>query len=180
MKKFALFLLVCALLFSFVSCVRYHAEAEDVAVFYYEDRSKNTYVGQGLTEQSVFQETFLSETMVSGSWNAYAEIDDPGALPPSRTILIDDQAEFDAAFVKCPFDIDLETEMIVVYTLTFTNRRETKIKNISFSDGVLSLELTNKRAKWGAKDTCMPYQRYVVVKLDKLDVDEVKVDYKIR
>ena len=118
--------------------------------------------------------------MVSGPWNAYAEIDDPGALPPSRTILIDDQAEFDAAFVKCPFDIDLENEMIVVYTLTFKNRRETKIKNVSFSDGVLSLELTNKRAKWGAPDTCMPYQRYVVVKLDKRDVDEVKVDYKIR
>ena len=180
MKKFALFLLVCALLFSFVSCVRYHAEAEDVAVFYYEDRSKKTYVGQGLTKQSVFQESFLSETMVSGEWNRDAGISDPGALPSSRTILIDDQAEFDAAFVKCPFDIDLETEMIVVYTLTFINRRETKIKNVSFSDGTLSLELTNKRAKWGAKDTCMPYQRYVIIKLDKLDVDEVKVDYKIR
>ena len=87
MKKFALFLLVCALLFSFVSCVRYHAEAEDVAVFYYEDRSKNTYVGQGLTEQSVFQESFLSETMVSGEWNRDAGISDPDALPSSRTIL---------------------------------------------------------------------------------------------
>ena len=103
----------------------------------------------------------------------------PKSTIPAR-FLIDDQAEFDAAFVKCPFDIDLETEMIVVYTLTFINRRETKIKNVSFSDGTLSLELTNKRAKWGANDTCMPYQRYVVVKLDKLDVDEVKVDYKIR
>ena len=118
--------------------------------------------------------------MVSGEWNRDAGISDPDALPSSRTILIDDQAEFDAAFVKCPFDIDLETEMIVVYTLTFINRRETKIKNVSFSDGTLSLELTNKRAKWGAKDTCMPYQRYVIIKLDKLDVDEVKVDYKIR
>ena len=118
--------------------------------------------------------------MVSGSWNEYAEIDDPDSLPSSRTILIDNRAEFDAAFVECPFDFDPETEMIVVYTITAINRREIKIKNVSFSDGVLSLKLTNKRVKWGAKDTCMPYQRYVIIKLDKLDVDEVKVDYKIR
>ena len=178
MKKFALFLLVCALLFSFVSCVRYHAEAEDVAVCYRKDYDGNNV----LTEDPiVFTESFRIQTMVKGALNGYeAEGLDPETLPETRTILIVDQDEFDAAFENCPFEVDLSTEMIVVYTLTFINRRETKIKNVSFSDGTLSLELTNKRAKWGVKDACMPYQRYVIIKLDKLDVDEVKVDYKIR
>ena len=177
MKKIIPFLLICVLLFTFVSCVRYHAEAVDVAVFHFENQGIKTYVGQGLSEQNVFQESFLSETMVSGSWNVYAEINDPDALPSSRTILIDNQTDFDATFADCPVEVDFNSEMIVVYTLTFMTRRETKIKNVSFSDGTLSLKLENKRAKWGVKDACMPYQRYVIVKLDKLDVTEVKVTY---
>lgn len=178
MKKFALFLLVCALLFSFVSCVRYHAEAEDVAVCYWKDYDGNNV----LTEDPiVFTESFRIQTMVKGALNGYeAEGLDPGTLPETRTILIDDQAEFDAAFENCPFEVDLSTEMIVVYTFSFIYSRPTVIKKVSFSDGTLSLKLENKRAKWGVKDACMPYQRYVIIKLDKLDVDEVKVDYKIR
>lgn len=176
MKKLIPLLLLCAILFSFVSCVRYHAKAEDVAYSVYE-RADGTVV----TSQTpiVFSESFLAETAVL-TRNTKPEEGDPEALPKERIILIDEQSEFDAAFVECPFEVDLETEMIVVYTFSFLYSRPTLIKNVSFSDGTLSLELTNKRAKWGAGDTCMPYQRYVVVKLDKLDVDEVKVDYKIR
>ena len=176
MKKFVLFLLTCALLLSFVSCVRYHAKAEDVAYSVYE-RADGTVV----TSQTpiVFSESFLAETAVQ-TWNTKPEEGDPEALPEERIILIDEQSEFDAAFVECPFEVDLETEMIVVYTFSFIYSRPTLIKNVSFSDGTLSLKLASKRAGWGVKDASMPYQRYVVVKLDKLDVKEIKVDYKIQ
>ena len=180
MKKSIPFLLICVLLFAFVSCVRYHAEAVDVAVFYYEKQGKKTYVGQGLSEQNVFQESFLSETTVSGEWNVYAEINDPDALPSSRTILIDNQEDFDATFTDCPVEVDFNSEMIVVYTMTSLNRRETKVKKTKIDDGVLSVELYNKHPEKRGGDTCIPYQRYVIVKLDKLDVTEVKVTYTVK
>ncbi len=178
MKKLIPVLLVFALLFGFSSCVKYHAEAADVAICYRKDHDGNNV----LTEDPiVFTESFRIQTMVKGALNGYeAEGLDPETLPETRTVLIDEKDEFDAAFVACPFEVDLEKEMIVVYVISFTNSRPTVIKKVSFTDGVLSIKMENKRAKWGVKDACMPYQRYVVVKLDKLDVDEVKVDYKIR
>lgn len=173
MKKIIPFLLICVLLFTFVSCVRYHAEAVDVAVVVYKT-SDGTVVTKH--DPIVLTESFRSETAVRIG-NTLPEGVDLDALPETRTILIDDQDEFDAAFENCPFEVDLSTEMIVVYTFSFINSRPTVIKKVSFSDGTLSLKLENKRAKWGVKDACMPYQRYVIVKLDKLDVTEVKVTY---
>ncbi|MBP5428403.1 MAG: hypothetical protein J6Z04_03855 [Clostridia bacterium] len=180
MKKILSFFLLFAALFLLASCNKLHATACDVAVFYNEDRSKNTYVGKSLSDQSVFRESFLSETTVSGEWNEYAEINDPDALPSSRTILIDNQEDFDAAFADCPVEVDFDDEMIVVYTTTSVNRRETKVKGTKIDDGVLSVELYNRRPKNRGGDTCLPYQRYVIVKLDRRDVTEVKVDYTFR
>ena len=171
MKKIVPILLVCALLLAFSSCGKYHAEATDVAVVFYE-AADGTVVAEH--DPIVLTESFRSETAVRG-WNSH--LDEGDALPKNRTILIDDQEEFDAAFENCPFDVDLEKEMIVVYTFSFIYSRPTLIKKVSFSDGALSIKLENKRAKWGVKDACTPYQRYVIVKLDKLDVTEVKVTY---
>ena len=176
MKKLIPLLLLCAILFSFVSCVRYRAEAYDVAYSVFE-RADGTVV----TSQNpiVFSESFLAETEVL-TWNTKPVEGDPETLPETRIILIDEQSEFDAAFVACPFDVDPETEMVVVYTFSFIYSRPTLIKDVSFSDGVLSLKLANKRARLGVKDACAPFQRYVIIKLDKLDVDDIKVDYKIQ
>ena len=175
MKKIVPILLACALLLTFVSCVKYHAEVTDASVFYYKDHDGNYVFGQ---KQPVLTDAFRADTMVRGGWDA--EGVDTDTLPEERTILIDEQAEFDAAFENCPFDVDLENEMIVVYTFSFIYSRPTLIKKVSFSDGTLSLKLESKRAKWGVKDASMPYQRYVIIKLDKLDVTEVKVDYTVR
>lgn len=176
MKKILSFFLLFAALFLLASCNKLHATACDVAVDIYKT-SDGTVVTKH--DPIVLTESFRSETAVRIG-NTLPEDGDLDALPETRTILIDDQDEFDAAFENCPFEVDLSTEMIVVYTFSFIYSRPTVIKKVSFSDGTLSLKLENKRAKWGVKDACMPYQRYVIVKLDKLDVTEVKVTYTVK
>ena len=177
MKKSAAVLLVFALLVSLVSCGNpYHATAADADVLFYENPDAPPTAEQD--GKPVFSSTFLSDTAIKGWWNDSA--DRSASLPETKTVVIHSPAALDAAFSDCPFDLNFDSEMLVVYTLKMTTRRQTVVKKTDFSDGVFTIHLENKKAKWGAADTCTPYQRYVVIKTDKVDATDVRVVYTVR
>ena len=169
LKRVFSILLAVSFLLTFSACGNQNvATAYDVAITHNETVDTNV---------DAFQESFLSASIVQGDWCISSDSSDAESFPETRTILVDNQEDFDATFANCPIDVNLDSEMIVIYTASSNNRRETKVKKAFVSDGTLTIELYSKHPKNGGKDTCTPYQRYVIVKLDKASVNQVEVTY---
>ena len=92
--------------------------------------------------------------------------------PPSRSFIITEEAEFKSVFTDCPISVDFDNEMVLLYVFgDIYPYREYHLKKTALEDKTLNiyykLESTNK------KDATMPFQRCMMVKLDKLDITEV-------
>jgi hypothetical protein len=136
-----------------------------------------------------FKEDFLRANMTGGSfgcfshpgtnilWNENGEPEDTikweydETLPRFRTFIITEQARMDEVFSVCP-DIDFEKEMVAMYFYTSVYRRERKIKSITLDNKNLKIEF--KIAENEANDASMPLTRFLVIKMDKLDIDTVE------
>ena len=168
MKKALSLILLLAVLLILVSCNKLHADAVVADVYY---RDGVPYDPNG---EIFFTEPFLSETRVR-EWNS---AETPDGLPETRTVVIRDRATCDETFTDCPFDVDFDSEMIVIYVTGSIYNRSVKVKSTALSDGVLTVKMNVKKPRWGANDASSPHERYVVIKLDKVDFDRVDVGYK--
>lgn len=167
MKKAFSLILLLAVLTVLVSCNKLHADVVVADVFY---RDGVPYDPNG---EIFFTEPFLSETRVR-EWNS---AETPDGLPETRTVVIGDRATCDETFTDCPFDVDFDSEMIVIYVTGSIYVRPIRVKDTALSDGVLKINLSAKKSGSGA-DAASPHERYVVIKLDKVDFDRVDVGYK--
>lgn len=167
MKKALSLLLLLAVLPILASCNKLHADAVVADVYY---RDGVPYDPNG---EIFFTEPFLSETRVR-EWNS---AETPDGLPETRTVVIGDETRCDEVFTDCPFAVDFETEIIVIYATGSIYVRPIRVKNTALSGGVLKIELSAKKSGSGA-DAASPHERYVVIKLDKVAFDRVDVEYK--
>ena len=105
-------------------------------------------------------------------------IDEAKTLPTDRETLILTQEAFNKAFNNTSnINVDFSRQMVVIYTYTAINQRSISLKEIDYDrkDGSLDIDLRIKRTtKRG--DTCEPYQRFLVVVMDKLSVVDLDVD----
>ena len=70
------------------------------------------------------------------------------------------------------FDIDFDTQMLVVYTFETIYHRNNNLVSLEADEDVLTITYKMEK-KSGVGDASQPYQRWFVVRLDKLDVDSV-------
>ena len=74
-------------------------------------------------------------------------------------------------------EIDFEKEMLIVYCYRTVYGRKQVLENV-FSDGnLLYVEFNVVKGKIGHADASAPSRRMLVVKLDRLDITEVKITY---
>ncbi|MBQ8432319.1 MAG: hypothetical protein IJX28_05500 [Clostridia bacterium] len=99
-----------------------------------------------------------------------SEEDDPN--PKFRTFLVDSQDEYNEIFKDGQPSVDFNTQMLVIYTFSTEYHRENRITDLELADGVLRITYEMEK-KYGVGDASMPYQRWFVVKLDKLEVSSV-------
>ena len=100
------------------------------------------------------------------------------ANPTSRFRVIRSREDQDAVFTsEAPIEVDYSREMLVVYTFTSAYVREIKIKKAKIASDELQLVLEMKKpfSLGFVADACTPFQRYVVVKLDKQEISNVEV-----
>ncbi|MGN1104778.1 MAG: hypothetical protein ACI4QI_07915 [Candidatus Coproplasma sp.] len=92
----------------------------------------------------------------------------------SLTFTVDNQEEYNSIFIENAdgLSVDFDSQMLAVYTYIAVNYRNNYLTSTEVSDGVLTLTY-EMEDKPGICDTCVPYQRWFVVRLDKLDVDSV-------
>jgi len=110
----------------------------------------------------LYGSSYLNE---NGEWDV---------MPPEfRTFIITEKAQLDEIFSVCP-DIDFDNEMVVIYAFTGIYGRERKITSIILDNKNLKIEFKYVEGKPGYKDASMPQTRFLVIKMDKLDIDAVK------
>ncbi len=116
-------------------------------------------------------ETFLRNNLTAGAY--YEDIPNPGTpLPNSRCFIVKSEAEYGEILKEDSLIVDFETEMIIVYTFTIEYILPAKIKSINLVDGNLKIDYEIELIQ-GVGSACQPFQRWFVIKIDKLDVSSV-------
>jgi len=95
--------------------------------------------------------------------------------PAFRTHIIKEQRELDLVFNNPP-QVSFDEEMIIVYIFTAINARQQILKDLRLEDNTFKIEFTTKEAKPGYKDTSMPMRRFIVIKMEKLDITNVSFE----
>ena len=135
----------------------------------------NAMVGVGGTVE--FKEEFLKANRTynvdymdeNGDW--FLDL----TSPKFRTYIIREKAQTDEIFSICP-DIDFEKDMIVMYAYTsiYGSNRYHIIKKITLNNKNLKIDYKISAGKLGAFDAPGPRTRFLVLKMDKLDIDTVE------
>ena len=136
---------------SYISVWKYHAKLYDYAVDW-------------------INEDFASANQVG--------LDGDGPLAVEIAFIIETQDKYDEVFVDGLEieKVDFDTQMIVLYTFMDVYHRQNFLTKISVMDEVLQITFRMEK-KQGVGDASMPYQHWMVVVMDKLDVDSVVFEY---
>jgi len=170
MKK--LFIRVLTVCVPVLLCVFTGCGAIDMRQFNAEDISGDL----------TFREDFLKANRTYGAvyWNgeedpAYAQSYEYDKTSPKfRTYIITEKSRLDEIFSVYP-GIDLKKEMVVMYAFTsIYNGRKLKITSITLNNKSLEIEFRYARKMPGVLDGSEPIGRFLVLKMDKLDINTVK------
>jgi len=125
-------------------------------------------------EAEWIREEFYEQNRVYGAMYDRETLRDE-SYPKTRTFIVRTQEEFDKMFIdENHIEVDFEKEMLLVYTYKATYTRKMKIKRIKEDNGIMEVELDVEKVKLGVGASCSPFQRYVVLKVDKKDITSVE------
>lgn len=129
----------------------------------------NAVIYDNVTEQ--IKSEYIEAHRTLGAYYGEDNIADD-SNPRSRTIIIKNQEDFDVIFVNSiEYDVNFDSEMLLVYTFTSLFNRTIKINNVKQSNDILKIGLEmNKGTR--------PFQRFVLIKLDKLEITTVEISEK--
>ena len=102
------------------------------------------------------------------------------STPSNRTFLINDISSFNEVFIEdSPFKADFNKNIYVVYTFCAIYRKKYILIELSLKSNCLNATYTveNRFLSFGSGNACQPYQRWFVIKLNKLNIDFVNVVY---
>ena len=111
-------------------------------------------------------EEFINDNLVGYSENS--------SYPTERIFIVNSQDQYNQIFIENidELDIDFNTQMLVIYTFVTVYHRNNSLVRLEVNEDVLKITYTMEK-KLGIGDASQPYQRWFVVRLDKLDVDSV-------
>ena len=120
---------------------------------------------------------WIDEDFASANQVGY---DGDGPLPVERAFIIDTREKYDEIFVDGLEieDVNFDKQMVVVYTFMDVYHDQNFITKISLENDMLKItyRLEEKR---GVGRTGEEYQHWMVVVMDKVDVDSVAFEEKI-
>jgi hypothetical protein len=170
MKKAIIFVLAIAGMALFCGCAGDGARETPESVLPF-----NAMIGVG--GPSAFREDFLKANRLyaasylneNGKW--VREMDE--TLPKFRTFIITEKAQLDEIFSVCP-EIDFEKDMVVMYFYRGIYSRERIITSITLDNKNLKIEFKIAEGKPGYNDASAPQFHFLVLRMDKLDIDTVE------
>ncbi len=114
---------------------------------------------------------WIKEDFISDNPVGYLE---DVSYPTERVFVVKNREEYDKIFIESidNFDVDFSTQMLIVYTFGTIYHRNNNLVSLEVKEDVLNITYKMDK-KSGVGDASQPYQRWFVVRLDKLDVDSV-------
>jgi hypothetical protein len=123
---------------------------------------------------------FLLDNLTYGIYYNGETLRDESKNPTYKIYIVREQSAFEQIFNGFPTEINFENEMLIIYIFTTIYSRPCSIKRISIYDKIghfaLKIEFKIESVQFGHYDSSMPYQRCFVVKMARLNIDEVIFD----
>lgn len=116
---------------------------------------------------------FLIENLTRGAYFEGQNTDDD-SYPKSVTRLIKSKGEFDAIFAEFPMEIDFDKSMICLYIFTCNYVRPYEISKITIDNQMLKIAVESIKPKGTTGDAVRSWQRCLVVKMDRLEIDTLE------
>lgn len=156
-KKAVIFIMTLACLFCLAGCGnKYNAE-----IVYDSYNNSGEWINEDVKDKSCVAPV------------GYAATAD---CPKSRTFVIKSEEE-KCNILNGNFDVEVnfEQEMLIVYTWSSAERRPCYIKVLELKDDNLYINFYVKPSPPLTGGSCMPYQRWFVIKLDLLSTSSVEI-----
>lgn len=119
-----------------------------------------------------FYEANLTYGSFSSAIEDYIQDED---CPSFRTEIIVNRDEYEAVFKEFPTEVDFDKTMIVMHCFTTVSGSSYEISNISINEQNLIINYITVRSKKRAVgNASMPLSKWVIVTLDKLDIESVE------
>jgi len=171
-KKIICFLFAFTMLFALCSCDGYYENLYEPpynAIMY---SKHNSWINP----------SFLADNKVSGAFyknENYNEDDSSNKYyeditsPKSRTFIIKEQETFDLIFSETDLEVNFDEEIIVLYIFADSEGYlKYYITNILMEEPKVTIYYKLERSD--KKGATQPYQRCLIVKMDKVNVEEVE------
>ena len=157
--------IVCCLAFSLFGCgnLSYNAKLYNADTWINNDFADNNLIRNVYYSQSDSDEKFFS---------------DDETYPESRTFIIENLKEYNKIFNNIEdLNVDFNKQMLIVYAFRATDHRNLKLISVNLQDKLLKITFETI-FKSGTGDTSTPYQRWIVIKLDKVERESIEFKQK--
>lgn len=158
--------IVCCLAFSLFGCsnLSYNAKLYNADTWINNDFADNNLIRNVYYSQSDSDEKFFS---------------DDETYPESRIFIIENLKEYNKIFNNNIEDLnaDFNKQMLIVYAFRATDHRNLKLISVNLQDKLLKITFETI-FKSGTGDTSTPYQRWIVIKLDKVEMESIEFKQK--
>lgn len=120
----------------------------------------NAWINEGFAQQNFIRNVYYD---IEEGFLANEE-----TYPLDRVFIIDNADTYNEIFVSNinELDVDFDNQILILYTFRAINRRNLKLVAVNKQDSKLIIEY-EVESKYGVGDTSTPYQRWIVVKIDK-------------
>lgn len=135
----------------------------------------NEWIDETFLNDNRVKAYYLNENYIDGQSDPNDKYIYDTTSPSSRVFTVSDEAEYNRIFSNSPMNIDFEYEMVILYIFSDVYpEREYKLKKIEVNGEVLIVktELEQKNVD----DAAMPYQRCIALKMNKVEINEVKFE----
>jgi hypothetical protein len=154
----------------FVGCVKNNY---NVAL----DSNANQWISNDFLKENMVKSAFyINEDYIEGESDPSDKYIQDTTSPSSRTYIITEEDKFTEIFTEYDSTINFDEKMVILYI--FANEypnRNYKVDKITFNNQMLNINL--KLDKKNVNDATAPFQRCLMIILDKLDVEKVKFVY---
>ena len=118
---------------------------------------------------------YLNENYVEGVSDVSDKYIKDTESPSSRTFIISNKDEFNRIFSKTQIDVDFEKEIVILYIFSDVNpSRNYNLKEIKQQNTNLTVQIELEKSE--KDDSTMLYQRCLVLKMRKVDIDCVEFE----
>ncbi len=100
-------------------------------------------------------------------------------LPRERTVIIDNEEEFNRAFVSFPCEVDFKQDILVIFMFVDTNYSfDCKLKDMYETENELTIDIHHEMPKHNEDAASKPTHRCSTVKLTNCKFPQIQIKFK--